>query len=89
VPLPRTGRAADDVLARLEALQADDVDWHAGRAFSHKYGYTPKGASVLVHSTRALRKHQTFTTDNWLGGLYGSSGILGTGAEAQSPAPGR
>src|SRR5262245_17039044 len=44
----------------------------------HKYGYTPKGASVIVYRTKALRKHQTFTTDNWLGGLYGSSGILGT-----------
>jgi glutamate/tyrosine decarboxylase-like PLP-dependent enzyme len=44
----------------------------------HKYGYTPKGASVLVHRTKALRKHQTFATDNWLGGLYASSGILGT-----------
>jgi len=44
----------------------------------HKYGYTAKGASVLVHRSRALRKHQTFVTDNWLGGLYGSSGVLGT-----------
>jgi glutamate/tyrosine decarboxylase-like PLP-dependent enzyme len=44
----------------------------------HKYGYTAKGASVIVHRSRELRKHQTFTTDNWLGGLYGSSGILGT-----------
>jgi glutamate/tyrosine decarboxylase-like PLP-dependent enzyme len=44
----------------------------------HKYGYTAKGASVLVHRTRELRKHQTFFTDNWLGGLYGSSGVLGT-----------
>jgi sphinganine-1-phosphate aldolase len=44
----------------------------------HKYGYTAKGASVLLHRTRALRDHQVFVTDNWLGGLYGSSGILGT-----------
>lgn len=44
----------------------------------HKYGYTAKGASVIVHRTRALRKDQTFLTDNWLGGLYGSSGVLGT-----------
>lgn len=44
----------------------------------HKYGYTSKGASVLVHRTKALRAHQTFVTENWLGGLYGSSGILGT-----------
>jgi glutamate/tyrosine decarboxylase-like PLP-dependent enzyme len=44
----------------------------------HKYGYTAKGASVLMHRTRALRDHQVFVTENWLGGLYGSSGILGT-----------
>lgn len=43
-----------------------------------KYGYTPKGASVILHRTRALRKHQTFATDNWLGGFYASSGVLGT-----------
>lgn len=44
----------------------------------HKFGYTAKGASVIVHRTKALRRHQTFVTDNWLGGLYGSSGVLGT-----------
>ncbi len=44
----------------------------------HKYGYTTKGASVLMHRTKALRSYQTYVTDNWLGGLYGSSGILGT-----------
>ncbi len=44
----------------------------------HKYGYTTKGASVLMHRTKQLRSYQTYVTDNWLGGLYGSSGILGT-----------
>lgn len=44
----------------------------------HKYGYTAKGASVIVYRDKALRALQTFMTDNWLGGLYGSSGILGT-----------
>jgi glutamate/tyrosine decarboxylase-like PLP-dependent enzyme len=44
----------------------------------HKYGYTAKGASVIVHRSKALRKDQTFVTDNWTGGLYGSSGVLGT-----------
>ena len=44
----------------------------------HKYGYTAKGASVIVHRNRRLRSYQTFVTDNWLGGLYGSSGVLGT-----------
>jgi glutamate/tyrosine decarboxylase-like PLP-dependent enzyme len=31
-----------------------------------------------MHRSRALRSYQTYVTDNWLGGLYGSSGILGT-----------
>src|SRR3954449_9392183 len=44
----------------------------------HKYGYTAKGASVIMHRNKRLRSYQTFVTDNWLGGLYGSSGILGT-----------
>ena len=44
----------------------------------HKYGYVAKGASVLLHRTKELRKHQFFLTDDWLGGLYGSPAILGT-----------
>jgi glutamate/tyrosine decarboxylase-like PLP-dependent enzyme len=44
----------------------------------HKYGYSAKGAGVLMHRTKQLRGYQTFVTDNWLGGLYGSSGVLGT-----------
>lgn len=44
----------------------------------HKYGYTPKGASVLVHRDKESRRRQTFVYDGWLGGFYASSGILGT-----------
>jgi len=44
----------------------------------HKYGYTAKGASVILHRSKALRRHQTFQTQNWLGGFYASSGVLGT-----------
>lgn len=44
----------------------------------HKFGYTAKGASVIAHRSKALRQYQTFVTDNWLGGVYGSSGVLGT-----------
>ncbi|MEO7371722.1 MAG: aminotransferase class V-fold PLP-dependent enzyme, partial [Ilumatobacteraceae bacterium] len=44
----------------------------------HKYGYTAKGASVIIHRNKKLRGYQTYVTDNWLGGVYGSSGVLGT-----------
>jgi len=56
---------------RVEGVTSISVDLH-------KYGYTSKGAGVLVHRTKELRNDQTFVTDNWLGGAYGSSGILGT-----------
>lgn len=44
----------------------------------HKFGYTAKGASVLAHRSKELRRHQTFITSDWLGGLYGSAALLGT-----------
>jgi glutamate/tyrosine decarboxylase-like PLP-dependent enzyme len=44
----------------------------------HKYGYTSKGASVVMYRNKSLRAHQGFFTDNWLGGMYASSGMLGT-----------
>jgi glutamate/tyrosine decarboxylase-like PLP-dependent enzyme len=44
----------------------------------HKYGYVPKGISVIMHRSKELRRFQTFSFDGWLGGFYGSSGILGT-----------
>jgi len=44
----------------------------------HKLGYAPKGASVLVHRTKELRRYQTFVFEDWLGGLYASPGIQGT-----------
>lgn len=44
----------------------------------HKYGYSAKGCGVLVHRDKRLRSYQTYLTDNWLGGVYGSSGVLGT-----------
>jgi sphinganine-1-phosphate aldolase len=44
----------------------------------HKLGYTPKGASVILHRTKALRRYQTFTFDNWLGGFYASPNMMGT-----------
>jgi sphinganine-1-phosphate aldolase len=44
----------------------------------HKFGYAAKGASVLLHRDKAVRKHQFFMTNDWLGGIYGSPAILGT-----------
>jgi glutamate/tyrosine decarboxylase-like PLP-dependent enzyme len=69
--LERLGRDVDPWDFRVEGVTSISVDLH-------KFGYTAKGASVIAHRTKELRRYQTFVTDNWLGGLYGSSGVLGT-----------
>ena len=43
-----------------------------------KFGYTSKGASVIMYASKSLRSFQGFFTDYWLGGVYASSGMLGT-----------
>ena len=44
----------------------------------HKLGYAPKGASVILHRTKELRRYQTFVFDGWLGGFYASPAMQGT-----------
>ena len=56
---------------RVEGVTSISIDLH-------KYGYAAKGSGLLLHRNKFLRADQTFVTDNWLGGTYGSSGILGT-----------
>ena len=48
----------------------------------HKLGYSPKGASVLVHRNADLRKHQIFVFDGWLGGFYASPAMTGSRSAA-------
>ena len=44
----------------------------------HKYGYSAKGASVVLYKDARLRKHQFFVYTEWSGGVYGSTTMLGT-----------
>lgn len=43
----------------------------------HKYGYVPKGASVILHRDPDWFGHQVFLYDRWGSGLYGSGAIAG------------
>ena len=49
----------------------------------HKYGYVPKGCSVVLHRTPDWAAHQWFVYDRWPAGLYGSPAVAG----AKSAAP--
>ena len=36
----------------------------------HKFGYAPKGCSIVLYRTRELADYQPFSFDNWTGGQY-------------------
>lgn len=47
-------------------------------ADTHKYGYAPKGSSVLLYSDKKYRKYQFFISTDWPGGIYASPSIAGS-----------
>ncbi len=49
-------------------------------ADTHKYGYAPKGTSVLLYRDPELRRHQYFVAVDWPGGLYASPTLAGSRA---------
>ena len=78
------------VLPFLERLGVDVPPWDFRvpgvteiSADIHKYGYAPKGASVVAHRDPDWFGHQVFLYDRWPSGLYGSPGVAG----ARSAAP--
>nr|CAG4716267.1 unnamed protein product [Naegleria fowleri] len=44
----------------------------------HKYGYSCKGASVIMYRNSFIRKYQFFVYNGWSGGLYISPTITGS-----------
>uniref|UniRef100_A0A1A9WWT6 sphinganine-1-phosphate aldolase n=1 Tax=Glossina brevipalpis TaxID=37001 RepID=A0A1A9WWT6_9MUSC len=47
-------------------------------ADTHKYGFAPKGSSVILYSDQKYRNHQFTVTTDWPGGVYGSQTINGS-----------
>jgi glutamate/tyrosine decarboxylase-like PLP-dependent enzyme len=47
-------------------------------ADTHKYGYGPKGTSVLLFRDKSLRRHLYFARPDWKGGMYASPGLGGS-----------
>lgn len=44
----------------------------------HKYGFTAKGASVVMYRDMKYMKHQFFVSTGWTGGIYASPNMPGT-----------
>ncbi|MCG8636757.1 MAG: aspartate aminotransferase family protein [Desulfobacterales bacterium] len=47
-------------------------------ADTHKYGYSAKGASVILYRNMDIMEHQIFVSTEWPGGIFASPGLLGT-----------
>lgn len=47
-------------------------------ADTHKYGYSPKGSSVLIFNSSTIRRYQYFSFATWPGGIYISPTAMGT-----------
>ncbi|XP_055836776.1 sphingosine-1-phosphate lyase [Episyrphus balteatus] len=47
---------------------------------THKYGFAPKGSSVIIYSDEKFRDHQFTVTTDWPGGVYGSPTVNGSRA---------
>ncbi|XP_043535102.1 sphingosine-1-phosphate lyase 1 isoform X1 [Chiloscyllium plagiosum] len=47
-------------------------------ADTHKYGYAPKGSSVVLYSNKKYRHYQFFVAPDWQGGIYASPTIAGS-----------
>jgi len=45
---------------------------------THKYGFAPKGSSVVMYATKDLRAFQYFVAPDWPGGIYASPTIAGS-----------
>uniref|UniRef100_A0A8C7UPA5 sphinganine-1-phosphate aldolase n=1 Tax=Oncorhynchus mykiss TaxID=8022 RepID=A0A8C7UPA5_ONCMY len=47
-------------------------------ADTHKYGYAPKGSSVILYSDKKYRHYQYFVAPDWQGGIYASPSVAGS-----------
>lgn len=44
----------------------------------HKYGFAPKGSSIIMYKTKELRRYQVFNYFTWMGGCYGTPTLGGS-----------
>lgn len=56
---------------RLEGVTSISADLH-------KFGNSPKGASVIMYHNKELMKYQYFIDDKWTGGIYATPTLAGS-----------
>ncbi|KAM3967185.1 sphingosine-1-phosphate lyase [Aphomia sociella] len=71
--MPAAGHAVPVFDFRLPGVASISAD-------THKYGFAPKGTSVIMYRKPEYRHHQYTVTTDWPGGVYGSPTVNGSRA---------
>ncbi|KAI5950444.1 DPL1 [Candida theae] len=45
---------------------------------THKYGFAPKGSSIIMYRSPKMRECQYYISSDWTGGMYGSPTLAGS-----------
>ncbi|KAE8272252.1 hypothetical protein A4X09_0g23 [Tilletia walkeri] len=69
--LERAGLPSEPFDFRVDGVTSISCD-------THKYGFAPKGSSVVMYRSAALRRHQYYVQADWAGGVYASPAIAGS-----------
>ncbi|KAK4507154.1 hypothetical protein PRZ48_000888 [Zasmidium cellare] len=69
--LARSGFPSPDFDFKVPGVTSISAD-------THKYGFAPKGNSVVLYRTAELRKYQYYVCPEWSGGVYASPNMAGS-----------
>ncbi|KAK0533854.1 Dihydrosphingosine phosphate lyase [Tilletia horrida] len=69
--LERAGLPSEPFDFRVDGVTSISCD-------THKYGFAPKGSSVVMYRSAELRRHQYYVQADWSGGVYASPTIAGS-----------
>ncbi|KAI0268820.1 PLP-dependent transferase [Gloeopeniophorella convolvens] len=69
--LEKAGFSSEPFDFRVEGVTAVSCD-------THKYGFAPKGSSVIMYRSAELRQYQYYVNPEWAGGVYASPGLAGS-----------
>jgi len=69
--LEKAGFSSEPFDFRVQGVTAISCD-------THKYGFAPKGSSVIMYRSSDLRQYQYYVNPEWAGGVYASPGLAGS-----------
>lgn len=69
--LAKAGFPSPDFDFRVPGVTSISVD-------THKYGFAPKGNSVVLYRSTAMRRYQYYVCPDWSGGVYASPNMAGS-----------